>query len=156
MYVGYFYENADSTYINNIVEFTKNQPSYNYKIENFFNSSSNAFVIKYYQLLRQSLNYLNADTPQKKDVLTARQDYKESISFITTLGNDFIKAAYYDIKEKDLKAHNIIKTILLFSYLIRIYGFSKLYFCLTVESEFNTYNLPYIIESFLNIIPRVI
>jgi len=55
MYVGYFYENADSTYINNIVEFTKNQPSYNYKIENFFNSASNAFVIKYYQLLRQSL-----------------------------------------------------------------------------------------------------
>jgi hypothetical protein len=114
LYIGYFYTNADSTYINNIVEFTKNQPSYNYKIDNFFNSASNAFIIKYYQILRQSINYLNADTPQKKEVLVNRQDYKESISFVTTLGDEFLKLAYHDIKEKNLKAHNIIKTLLLF------------------------------------------
>ena len=112
LYIGYFYTNVDSTYINNIIEFSKNQPSYDYKIDNFFNSVSNALVIKFYQMLKQILNYLDGDT-QKKDVLKSRHDYKESITFINELGNDFFKLAYYDVKEKDIKAHNIIKTIVI-------------------------------------------
>ena len=48
LYIGFFYGNADSTYMNNIVEFTKNAIQYNYKIDNFFNSESNALVVKYF------------------------------------------------------------------------------------------------------------
>ena len=63
-------------------------------------------------MTKQILNYLDADT-QKKDVLKKRHDYQESISFIDDLGSDFFKLAYYDVKDKDVKAHNIIKTIVI-------------------------------------------
>ncbi len=114
LYIGYFYTNADSTFMNNIVEYTKNQPEYQYKIENFFNSESNALIIKFYQMIKKLLNYIQADTPQKKDVLTARPDYAEVIKFKKDLTDDFFKMAYFDVKDKNMQAHNIIKTIILF------------------------------------------
>lgn len=114
LYIGYFYTNADSTFMNNIVEFTKNQPEYQYKIDNFFNSESNSTIINYYQMIKRMLNYLNADTPQKKDVLNARADYADVIRLKKELTEDFFKMAYYDVKDKAMQAHNIIKTIILF------------------------------------------
>jgi len=114
LYIGYFYTNSDSTYVNNIVEFTKNQPSYDYKVQDFFNSSSNAFIIKYYQFLKQIVNFLDAKTVQQKDVLKNRTDYKESIQFITGFGDEFIKTVG-DINEKHMKAHTLIQTIIVFN-----------------------------------------
>jgi hypothetical protein len=114
LYIGYFYTNADSTFMNNIVEFTKNQPEYQYKIDNFFNSESNSTIINYYQMIKKMLNYLNADTAQKKDVLNARADYAQIIRLKKELTDDFFKMAYYDVKDKTMQAHNIIKTIILF------------------------------------------
>ena len=101
LYIGYFYTNADSTYMNNIVEFTKNQSEYQYKIENFFNSESNSTIIKYFQMIKKLLNYIQADTPQKKDVLNTRPDYVEIIKFKKDLTDDYFKMAYYDVKDKN-------------------------------------------------------
>jgi hypothetical protein len=114
LYIGFFYTNSDSTFMNNIVEFTKNQPEYQYKIENFFNSESNAFIIKYFQFIKRLINYISADTPQKKDVLNEREDYKDVLKIVKDLGEDFFKVAYVDVKNKSMKAHNIIKTIILY------------------------------------------
>jgi adenylate kinase family enzyme len=114
LYIGFHYTNSDSTYMNNIVEFTKNQPEYNFKIENFFNSDSNALVIKYYQLMKKLINLITADTAQKRETLSERSDYVDVIKFKNALGDDFFKIAYTDVKEKSMKAHNIIKTIILF------------------------------------------
>jgi hypothetical protein len=114
LYIGFFYVNSDSTYMNNIVEFTKNQSEYNYKIEGFFNSESNATIIKYYQMIKKLLNLLDADTVQKKDALNDRADYKDIIKFKKDLGEDFFKIAYYDVSNKSMKGHNMIKTIILY------------------------------------------
>jgi 2C-methyl-D-erythritol 2,4-cyclodiphosphate synthase len=114
LYIGFFYTNSDSTFMNNIVEFTKNQPEYNFKIENFFNSDSNALTIKYYQLMKKLINLLTAETAQKRETLSERPDYVEVIKFKNALGDEFFKIAYTDVKDKNMKAHNIIKTIILF------------------------------------------
>ena len=49
--LGVFYKGKEDTFINNIVEFTKNQVGYGFKVENFFNSENNAAIIKYYRLI---------------------------------------------------------------------------------------------------------
>jgi hypothetical protein len=41
LYIGFYYTSTDSIYANNIIEFTKNQSSYNFKIEGFF-----VFILK--------------------------------------------------------------------------------------------------------------
>lgn len=114
LYIGFFYTNSDSTFMNNIVEFTKNSTQYNYKIDNFFNSESNALIVKYFQFIKQLLNFIEADTPQKKETLTNRIDYKLCIEFYNTFGDEFFAEIYLQIKDKNLKAHNIIKTVILY------------------------------------------
>lgn len=114
LYIGFFYTNSDSTFMNNIVEFTKNSTQYNYKIDNFFNSESNALIVRYFQFIKQLLNFIEADTPQKKETLTNRIDYKPCIEFYNTFGEDFFNEIYLQIKDKNLKAHNIVKTTILY------------------------------------------
>lgn len=121
LYIGFFYVNLDSTYMNNIVEFTKNSIQYNYKIDNFFNSESNALIIKYYLFIKQLINFIQSETPQKKEILTAKIDYKDCIEFYNTFGDDFFTDIYIQIKDKHLQAHNIVKIILLYD----IYRFEK-------------------------------
>jgi len=113
LYIGFFYKNADSTFMNNIVEFTKNSIQYNYKIDNFFNSESNALIVKYYQFIKQLINYIETDTPQKKETLNARVDYKECVEFYNTFGDKFFNEIYTYITDGNLRAHNIIKTIII-------------------------------------------
>ena len=114
LYIGFFYVNSDSTFMNNIVEFTKNSTQYNYKIDNFFNSESNALIVKYFQFIKQLLNFIEADTPQKKETLTNRIDYKPCIEFYNTFGETFFNDIYLQIKDKNLKSHNIVKTTILY------------------------------------------
>src|SRR3972149_2860255 len=45
LYIGFFYKSKTDTYINNVIEFTRNQPTYTLKIPNFFNSDSNSLII---------------------------------------------------------------------------------------------------------------
>ena len=46
-----FYKDRKEIFINNIIEFSKNQPSYNFKIDDFFTSDSNSEIIKYFDLI---------------------------------------------------------------------------------------------------------
>jgi len=115
--IGYHYQSKIDTYINNIVEFTKNQPEHNFKIENFFNSESNAMIIRYNAMIHNMLNLLTADQ-QKIDILKTKPDYKEVILFLNSLGIDFvvknIKLDGENVKNnKSLQCHNIIKTIII-------------------------------------------
>jgi hypothetical protein len=114
--IGFFYNEKEDKYINNIVEFSKNQTSYNFKIENFFNSESNALLLKYNTMIQNILTLLNADQ-HKIDKIKVRPDFKETILFLNNdLGADFIEQKF---KLKNLKnnvniqAHNIIKTIII-------------------------------------------
>jgi len=114
LYIGFFYVNSDSTFMNNVVEFTKNAIQYNYKIDNFFNSESNALIVNYFQFIKQLINFIEVDTPQKKETLTNRIDYKSCIEFYNVFGEGFFNENYIQIKDKHLQAHNIVKTIILY------------------------------------------
>ena len=96
LYIGFYYTSTDSIYANNIIEFTKNQSSYNFKIEGFFNSESNSLIIDFYRTIKKILNLLNAENKQRKEFLASRPDYKSIVKFLNELGGDFINAVFND------------------------------------------------------------
>lgn len=117
LYIGYYYNNGDNSYANNIVEFTKNQSSYNFKITDFFNSESNGLISDLYSMIKKIQNLLSAETKQKREFLLSKLDYKPGVEFLNSLGGDFVNAAFNIEDKNHIKAHNIIKTIIV----IKIY-----------------------------------
>lgn len=114
--IGYYYKSKDDTYINNIVEYTKNQSGYQYKIKGFFNSESNSQIIKYFKMTKQVVTFMESESQQKKEMLSAKQEYKDTISFMNDLGKEFVDMAFSlkNLKnDKNLQSHNIIKTLIL-------------------------------------------
>jgi hypothetical protein len=109
--IGINYKGRDDTFINNIVEFSKNQPEYNYKIDKFFNSESNSQIIKYFTLIRQILTLIDADAQQRKDIFTNRHDYKDTVAFLNDLGSEYVETQF-KVKDKNEQSNNIIKTII--------------------------------------------
>ena len=63
--IAFFYKGKKETFINNIVEFTRNQSRYDFKVIGFFNSESNANIIKLYLLIKNIITLINTD--QKKN-----------------------------------------------------------------------------------------
>src|SRR5205807_2284082 len=76
--IGAFYKGKEDTFINNIVEFTKNQVGYEFKVENFFNSENNATIIRYYNLIGNIITIVNTDK-SKLSTFLQKSDYKEAI-----------------------------------------------------------------------------
>jgi len=113
LYIGFYYTSSDSIYANNIIEFTKNQSSYNFKINGFFNSESNGLIIDFYSSIKKILNLLNAENKQRKEFLASKPDYKSIISFLNELGGDFINAVFNVADKNNIRAHNIIKTLII-------------------------------------------
>lgn len=113
--IGFFYTEKEDLFLNNIIEFTKNQGSYGYKIEEFFNSDSNAHLIQYNKLITNIIVLLESDQ-SKVDKIKNNKIYQEPINFLNELGGEYIKSKFL-IKNKSLQAHNIIKTlIIIFMY----------------------------------------
>ena len=118
--IGYFYNGRKETYINNIVEFTKNQSSFNYKINNFFNSENNANLVNYFDIVNNTVLFLTLE-PSKLDVVSKKLEFKSTIKFLNTYGQDYINENFRLENlggNKNDQAHNIIKTII----------FNELYF----------------------------
>lgn len=120
LYIGYFYEKKEETYINNIIEFTKNQSSFKLKIDNFFNSESNSNIIELSTLIKSILKLISADSTTL-EMLAKNPKYKSAILFLNEFGQEFVTKNFL-LKNlrgnKREQAHNIIKTVIL----------SKLYF----------------------------
>lgn len=51
-YIAFFYKSEEGVYINNLVEFNKNQSNYYFKVENFFNAESNSLIIEIYHIIK--------------------------------------------------------------------------------------------------------
>jgi hypothetical protein len=109
--VGIFYKGKDDTFINNIIEFTKNQVSYGYKIENFFNSENNANIVNYYKIIRNTAELINIEQSKLASV-AVKQEYKETVAFLNLLGSEYVEKNFKLANKKD-QAHNIIKTLIL-------------------------------------------
>ena len=112
--IGFYYSGKEDTYINNVIEFTKNQSEFNFKIYNFFNSESNSTLIKYNAMIHNVLNLLSADQ-SKIDILKTKPNYKESIMFLNQLGSDFIMKNFMTSgkNSKSEQCHKIIKTLII-------------------------------------------
>lgn len=120
--IGFFYIGKNDTYINNIVEFSKNQPNYGYKIDHFFNSENNALVIKYNIMVRNILTLLTSDEA-KIEIIKKKPDVREAILFLNQLGVEIIDRRFrlenLDNNVND-QAHNII-TAIIFQLMYRSY-----------------------------------
>ena len=107
---GFFYKGKYETFINNMVEFTKNQPEFNFRIENFFTSETNSIIIKFYTLIKNIITLINSDTV-KQGQLGKKPEYIESVKFIQEFGEDIsLEKLGGDV---NLQSHNIIKIIIL-------------------------------------------
>lgn len=113
LFIGFYYVNTDSMYSNNIIEFTKNQSSYNFKIDGFFNSESNALIIDFFGLIKKIQNILNADNKQKREFLASKPEYKPIITLLNDLGSDFVNTVFNIPDKNYIRSHNIIKTIII-------------------------------------------
>lgn len=108
LYIGVFYKDKNSIFINNIIEFTKNQSEYQYKIDNFFNSDNNALLINYNNLIKSI--YIILDSDIKK--INKRKDLEKGREFLDNMDEQIIND-YFKIKDQSLRAHNIIKNIII-------------------------------------------
>lgn len=114
--IGFFYKGTYEMYINNIIEFSKNQSGFNFKIDNFFNSENNGNVIRFYSLIKNILILLETEQAKISTLIKKKVEFRETINFLNNLGKDFVvknfKLENLGNNKKD-QAHNIIKTIIL-------------------------------------------
>jgi hypothetical protein len=109
--IGSFYTGKIDTFINNIVEFTKNQISYPLKINNFFNSENNSILIKYFTTIKNVIVILSAEK-DKLSMFNSKPEFNESIEFLNSLGAEYVNTIFR-IDNKKEQSHNIVKTIII-------------------------------------------
>jgi hypothetical protein len=115
IFMGYYFEEKnlgkENVFMNNLVEFSKNQSSYPLKIDNFFNSESNSLILDFYKLIKNILNLLDFDK-NKVTKLLKNIEYENCVNIYTDLGYDFIQSTF---NKKDIleKGHNIVKTLII-------------------------------------------
>lgn len=115
--VGFFYKNKLETFINNVIEFSKNQPSFKFKVDNFFTSETNANIIKYLTTIKYVAILLELDENSNKiEELKKNPLYKDAFKFLNGFSKEFINKAFRlkNLKgDKNSQAHNLIKTVIL-------------------------------------------
>jgi hypothetical protein len=113
--VGAFFKGKRETYVNNVIEFSKNQPSFNFKVNNFFNSENNSNVFKFFTMVKNTVALLEADK-SKLELFIKNPDFKDTIKFLNEFGQEYVNNNFKlenvggNVKEQ---SHNIIKTLLL-------------------------------------------
>jgi hypothetical protein len=111
--IGIFYKGKADVFINNIIEFTRNQSEYSLKITNFFNSDSNSLVIKLFFMCKNIISLLSKDTI-KIDTIKKEPYATETMEFLNEFSEEFIDSALRLKAVNDdviAQAHNIVKTI---------------------------------------------
>lgn len=115
--IGIFYKGSPDVFINNLIEFSRSQSQYSLKIDNFFNSESNALIIKLFYMCRNIVTLMEKDTI-KKDHIDKQPYATETIAFLESIDESIIKLSF-NLKSELLngntadQAHNIIKTIII-------------------------------------------
>jgi hypothetical protein len=111
--IGANYTGKPDVFINNIIEFSKNQAQYSLRVNNFFNSESNAEVIKFYYMTGNILKVLQKQDIQESTI--RKEPYAaDTIKFLKELGTEFIDAIFRNPDNTDAdNIHNIIKTLMI-------------------------------------------
>lgn len=111
--IGATYSGKPDMFINNIIEFSKNQSQYSLRVSNFFNSESNAELIRLFYII-QNIRKLLEKTEVKYDLIRKEPYATETTSFMKEMGGDFINTIFRapDASVTD-RTHNIIKTVMI-------------------------------------------
>lgn len=141
--IGTKYKGKPDMYINNVIEFSKNQAQYPVRINNFFNSESNAELIKMYYIVTNIIKILEKnDTDIRYDTIKKEPYSTETVEFMKELGTEFINAYFRKTssdskqnKTDDDRIHDIIKTMIIL-LIYRVSDKKKLYNTIE-ESENN-------------------
>lgn len=111
----FYYKDSSDLFVNNVIEYSKNQTKFNYKIVNFFNSDSNATIINFYQRIKIVKELMTIDKV-KLSQLVRIPKYHEEIEFLNELGNGYVESNFklenLDGKVKN-QCHNIVKTFII-------------------------------------------
>jgi len=97
LFISSEYKESIDTFSNNVVEFSKNQLGYKFKVNNFFNSDTNYDIIQFFKIIKTIDEIINTKEENKLEILESR--YKQEFEFVKSLQN------------KDMK--NIIKSIII-------------------------------------------
>lgn len=141
MTISIFYKGKRELFINNVLEFSKNQPTYNFKIANFFTSESNSNVIKYHDLIKNVLLLVNATEHQYTQLIT-NPKYEHAKIFLEEFGTVFVKDNF---KLENLEgnvlhqSHNIIKVMIISDIYIRCDKKELYDIILNMEKQDNVY-----------------
>jgi hypothetical protein len=109
LFIGFKYGGKDNIFINNIIEYSRNQPQYKIKVDNFFNSDSNSQIIKMFHIIK-NINKVLESEKLNFDIVKSKVYGEETFVFLDTLDKDFVKNAFVKSKES---RHNLIKTVLI-------------------------------------------
>jgi hypothetical protein len=111
--IGAHYKGKTDIFINNIIEFSKNQSQYTLRINNFFNSESNAELIKYYYMIVNILKLF--ERPEIRFEQIRKEPYaKETVNFLKKLGSEYIDTYLRNKKyTKGDTINNIIRTLII-------------------------------------------
>ena len=112
---GYFYTGKRDTYMNNVIEFSRNQPSFNFRINNFFNSENNSNLITYYDIVKNTVLILSLP-PSKLAIAARKAEMKPTIEFLNGYGQEYVVNNFKLENvggDRNNQCHNIIKTLIL-------------------------------------------
>ena len=115
IFIGIFYNNKRETFINNLIEFTRNQPIHKFKVKDFFNGENNSHIIKFTALISNIIHLLSLE-PIKFKREREKEEYKNANDYINNIGEEITTKSFKleSLKgNKLLQAHNLIKTIIL-------------------------------------------
>lgn len=109
MVIGFFYSGKKETYINNVIEFTKNQPSFKLRIDGFFNSENNSNIIRFTNIAKNIALLVESNKPPK---LTNNEDMNDAVEYIEKFGKEIFALENLGGDEFD-QCHNIVKLIII-------------------------------------------
>lgn len=119
--IGISYTGKNETFINNVLEFSKLQSGYPYKVPNFFNSDSNSAIIKYVNILKNLVTLVELDQ-NKLDQYAKNDIFKASLEFYKEQSSEIIESLKIENLEKDklLQAHSMIKLMIFMELYFKI------------------------------------
>ena len=117
--IGYLFPHSEKRFSNNIMEFNKNQTSYPFRIDDFFNSESNSVIIQLKKICLQIRDLVGLMTQDKEKLkqYSKRPEYAETFRLLKTISPQVIDSALsldgqYNKGNKLNQMHNIIKIVL--------------------------------------------
>ncbi len=105
--IAFNYEDEEKKYINNLIQYTISQETSTFKVKNFFNSENNQLIVKFFNIIRQSIYLMTLGDTERKQINKIK--YKDTINFLNSIGN--LLDSLFDKSTKTFNEHNLIIVI---------------------------------------------